>query len=366
LWWLDGQLNEVGRPNENYARELQELFTLGVFDFNGHRNYAQSDVVQAARILTGWGVNEDYKKRKIAAYFSPGRHDTGAKTLFGPVTGETDAQNLANRFSVQSNDPMAPNYSAPQTEYQILVAKIFDHIDTEGRPTAARFMARKLWKFFAYDPAVDAGTSRADLGLIDALADEFKNTPDLKSKVNNYSLKSLLRAMFLREEFYADVTRTVKGPVEYVVGSVKMLHGKLDSSELTYIGDRLSAMGQTLFNPPNVKGWDGNQAWVTSQTLLKRFEFARDIANSDASRNSHLGWNLKGYVDPTATTRQAVVDRFLTLLGPMQIDPDTNDALVSWLGATDADLQLTDPNYLDTYVRGLVNLILTLPQYHVH
>lgn len=358
LWFLDGKLNKVGRPNENYGRELQELFTLGVFDFKGNPNYSQNDVVQAARILTGWRVSEDYRLRKIASYFTASRHDSDLATMYAPVANETPLQNPANQFNVQSTDPMAADYFAPEVAYQQLVNKIFDHVDTEGRPTVARFMARKLWKFFAYDPVVDYGTSRADLTLIDDLADVFKT--------NNYSLKELLRAMFLREEFYADATQTVTGPVEYVVGSLKKVRAKFGLPEQQAVGDRLKAMGQTLFNPPNVKGWPGNQAWINTQALLKRYQFARDLSDNDTGRYSQLGWNPVTYVDKLATTRQAVVDRFLKFLGPLTVDATTNDQLVAWLGAADTDLQLSDPNYLNVYVRGLVNLILTLPHYHVH
>ena len=353
LWWLDGQLNKVGRPNENYARELQELFTLGVFDFNGNHNYSQNDVVQAARILTGWRVNEvGGRYYSINPVFTPSRHDSGSKTMFAPVAGETPLQNPANQFTAPAN------YNPATDEYKMLVDKIFDHVDTEGRPTAARFITRKLWKFFAYDPEVDYGTPRSDLTMIDELADEFKNS--------GYSLKALLRAMFLREEFYADRTRTVKGPTEYLVGSLRMLYAKFAGNELIYVGDRLKAMGQTLFDPPNVKGWDGNQAWITSQGLLKRFEFARDVASGDTSRYSLIGWYPLYFLDTKATTRQAVVDRFLKLLGPLQVDVATNTQLLAWLGATDQDMHLTDPDYVNINIRGLVNLILTLPQYHVH
>ena len=351
LWWLDGNLNKVGKPNENYARELQELFTIGVFDFNGQPNYAQDDVKQAARILTGWRFRED--KGKIIVEFRPGRHDPDPKTVYAPVPGETPNQNASNAFTTNGVTP------PPELEYALLVDKIFDHTDTEGKPTAARYIARKMWKFFAYDPQVDIATPRADLTLIDDLATAFKG--------NNYSLASLLRAMFLRDEFYADATRTVKSPTEYVIGTIRMLSGKVVRNTHNNLGsDTVASMGQDLFNPPDVFSWRGNQRWVTTQTLLKRYDFARDFAQGDKGRHSELGFNPNTYLDTNETTRAGVVDRFLKLLGPLMVDGPTKTQLINWLGATDGDMHLTDPNYVQVYVRGLVNLILTLPHYHVH
>jgi len=350
LWWLDGYLNKKGRPNENYARELQELFTLGVFDFNNQHNYAQKDVTEAARVLTGWRFRED--KGKIIVELPTYRHDTGEKFVYQSQPGET-TQNPGNLIHVPANvDPMAD-------EYTLLIDGIFNHTDTESRPTAARCIVRKLWKFFAYDPVVASDTARTDLSLIDDLADVFTS--------NNYSLAAVLNAMFLREEFYADATRTVKGPVEYVVGSLRMLRGKLAGSTRTTVGqDLLANMGQELLNPPDVFSWRGNLAWVTTQTLLQRYSFATNLAAGDKSRTSELGYNVNTFLDTDATTRAAIVDRFLTLLGLFNVDQATKDQLTLWLGPDDSALDLKNPDYVNVQVRGLLNLILTLPQYQVH
>src|SRR6185295_16316263 len=146
LWWLDGYLNKRGRPNENYGREVQELFTMGVRDFNGQNNYAQKDVAEAARILTGWRFRED--KGKIIVELSTFRHDSTEKFVYQSQPGETN-QNPANLLHVPAN------YSPNTDEHKLLVDGIFNHLDTEGRPTVARYITRKLWKFFAYDPVVD-------------------------------------------------------------------------------------------------------------------------------------------------------------------------------------------------------------------
>ena len=350
LWWLDGTLNKNGKPNENYARELQELFTLGVFDFNNQHNYAQKDVTEAARVLTGWRFRED--KGKIIVEIPSYRHDTGEKFVYQSQPGET-TQNAANLIHVPAH------YSPIEEEYTVLIDGIFNHLDTENRPTAARYIVRKLWKFFAYDPEVNAGTARTDLSLIDDLADVFV--------ANNYSLAAVLNAMFMREEFYADTTRTIKGPVEYVVGSLRMLRGKLGGSTRENVGQgTLANMGQELFNPPDVFSWRGNLSWITTQTMLQRYGFAGDLAAGDKSRNSDVGHNVNSFLDTKATTRAAVVDRFLTLLGLFNVDDATRTQLMLWLGPDDSALDLTNPDYVQVQVRGLLNLILTLPDYHVH
>ncbi len=362
LWWLDNTQNVVTKPNENYARELQELFTLGVYDFAGDRNYLQEDVKQAARILTGWSVDDDYRKRTITVAFSAGNHDGASKTMYASTP---------NAFTLPGTLPGGTVNFLGDTEYAGLVEGIFNHIDSEGHPTVARYIARKMWKFFAYDPDVDASstTGRADLALIDRLADEFKSPvedPHPTSKVGEsaaYSMHALARKMFLQEEFYQDATRTVKGPTEYVVGSLRMLRGKL--GRYVSIGDVLANQGQDLLNPPNVFSWKGNLNWVTTETLLSRYDFARDFAQSPKrDPYAHYTFDIYAYLDdppPASTTRQAVVDRFLKVLG-LAVDAAE---LVNWLGTADP-INLTDSDYVDTYVRGLLHLMLTSPQYHVH
>ncbi len=352
LWWLDGISNKKGFPNENYGRELQELFTLGVYDFAGNKNYSQNDVEQAAKILTGWRNREDHAK--LSSYFTMSRHEPGSKTIYASDAAETPNQNPTNQYLEPAN---AMDETLATTEHERLIDAIFNHVDTEGRPTVARYMARKAWKFYAYDPVVDMGTSRADLSLIDDLADAFKNS--------GYNFGELLRAIFLREEFYADSTKTVKSPVEYVVGTLRMLRGKLKGATRdNYSAGKLADMGQEIFNPPDVFSWRGNDAWITSQTMLKRCEFARDLAQNDTSTKHELGFNIFGFIDIAETTRAGVVDQLLKLLGPLPVDSMTRDELIAWLGTMDP-IDLTDTTFVDKNVRALINLILTLPQYHV-
>src|SRR5262249_50288901 len=148
-------------------------------------------------------------------------------------------------------------------------------------------------------------------------------------KNSGYSLQALLRAMFLREEFYADNTRTVKSPVEYVAGTLRMLRGKYSGDTrlaLAEGGTRFCPgtgdMGQILLDPPSVFSWKGNDTWITSQTFLARFDFARSFSGRDKKSKkdpvdsnylNELGLNVYTYLDVTENSRSAVVDRFLKL-----------------------------------------------------
>ncbi|MCX8073145.1 MAG: DUF1800 domain-containing protein [Candidatus Binatia bacterium] len=366
LWWLDGQSNSRRAPNENYARELMELFTLGVFDFAGNKNYSQADVTQAARMLTGWRIRE--VNNDVEAYFDMNRHDTGSKTIFAPDPNETPLQNPANAYT----EPASNDAPWAAEEHRRLVDAIFNHRDTEGRPTAARFLVRKLWKFYAYDPVVDVGTSREDLSLIDELADVFV--------ASGYRIPAVLRAMFLRTEFYADRTRTVKSPVEYVVGSLRMLKATrtedgrytlLDTlEELSDQGNQnkggLGQMGQTLLDPPDVFSWKGNSYWITSHALLQRAIFAARLCARrwPVNRPRDAVW-VERLLPRRAMPRAEVVNRLLLLLGPIEVDAVTHNHLVELLGPDDP-FDPRDEQNIFFRLHPLAQMILMLPQYHVH
>jgi uncharacterized protein (DUF1800 family) len=215
LIWLDQALSRRQHPNENFARESMELFTLG----EGH--YTEKDVTEAARAMTGWSldrIHEQYVYRERL-------HDDGVKTILGKV-GNFDGRDVL----------------------EIIVQQ----------PQAARFITKKLWQFFASDNPSDK--------LIDAMADEFR------SGGNNFA--PFLKTMLASEEFYAaDVMHTqIKSPVQWLVNSVRLLQRNMlppiVSTQMT------RTLGQDLLAPPNVKGWDGGLSWITTNTLLARYNQA--------------------------------------------------------------------------------------------
>lgn len=212
LIWLDQAQSRKQHPNENFARELMELFTLG----EGH--YSEQDVTEAARALTGWSYN------RISQEFAvrPVLHDTGEKMVLGR-TGNLDGYDLLKLILAQ--------------------------------PQADRFITSKLWRFFAgAEPAED---------LQSRLAAVFRSA--------DQEFKPLLRAMFLSEEFYGAnvVGNQVKSPVEWLVGSVRLLERPLPPPEAA--SSLIRFLGQDLFAPPNVKGWDGGLSWINTNSLLTRY-----------------------------------------------------------------------------------------------
>ncbi len=215
LIWLDQAQSRKEHPNENFAREVMELFALG----EGH--YTEKDVTEAARALTGFTLN-----RQAGEFdYRPFMHDNGTKTVLGK-TGNLDG-----------NDVLEIIASQPQT---------------------FRFISWKLWKFFV--------SENSDPKLIDALAAVLKK--------NDGNFKPLLRTMFRSREFYSpDVIRSqVKSPVQWLVSSVRWLEREMPPPIVA--GQIIKSMGQDLLAPPNVKGWDGGLSWITTNNLLTRYNQA--------------------------------------------------------------------------------------------
>jgi uncharacterized protein (DUF1800 family) len=222
LLWLDQAQSRKQHPNENFAREVMELFTLG----EGH--YTERDVTEAARSLTGWS----YDRARQEFVQRPLLHDAGLKTIFGQT-----------------------GYFHGEDVISLLVS----------HPQGARFITSKLWVFFAGEAPSNA--------LAEALAATFRTA--------GHNFKPLLRAIFLSEEFYAPsvIRNQVKSPVQWLVGSVRMLERPLPPP-LVCAGLTRN-LGQDLFAPPNVKGWDGGLSWITTNTLLARYNEAATLIQGD-------------------------------------------------------------------------------------
>jgi len=221
LIYLDGARSVARQPNENFARELLELFTLG----EGH--YSEADIKNAARAFTGWSVD-----RKTGAFrVNEQAHDPGEKTFLGQT----------GRFT--GDDIVA-----------ILLKQ----------PRAAELVVEKLWREFV--------SLRPDPVEVKRLAAILRS--------GNYEMKPMLRAMFLSPAFREPSTRgaLIKSPVELIVGSVHLLG--LPVPEKTPLVRMMQGLGQLPFNPPNVKGWPGGEAWITTYTLLLRQQFLRRMVEA--------------------------------------------------------------------------------------
>lgn len=222
LIYLDGAGNRVQAPNENFAREVMELFTLG------EGQYTESDVKEAARAFSGWTVDREQWR----AVFRPRLHDAGSKTVLGR-SGRFDADDVLDILLEQ--------------------------------PQSARFVSTKLWREFV-SPEPGNAAERAELERVAA-----------RLRSSGWQIAPALRELLLTEAFWAQENRAVliKSPVELVVGSLRQFDMRLaDSLPLALVTARL---GQALFAPPNVKGWPGYTAWIDSTTLLERKRFTERL-----------------------------------------------------------------------------------------
>jgi uncharacterized protein (DUF1800 family) len=220
--YLDLQQSRWEHPNENWARELMELFTVGI------GNYTEQDIREAARAFTGYRI--DFTTQQFR--FAPFQQDHGTKTFMGR-TGNLTGDDIID----------------------ILVSK----------PACAQFIGRKLWRFFVEDEP-----SRE---IVDAVASRLR--------AHNFEMRPMLREIFSSAEFYSErvMGSQIKSPVQFIVQTSKLL----DAAPPTPIAAQIAMhqMGQILFAPPNVKGWDGGKEWISTSTLLFRYNFANYLINGD-------------------------------------------------------------------------------------
>jgi len=235
LYFLDAQYNVKGAPNENFAREVMELFTMGV------GNYTENDVRECARAFTGWYFDD------LTFKVDPGKHDDGAKKFLGR-TGNFDGVEI--------------------------LKIIFE------QPVTAEFLAAKIYRFLVRDEISPA--LRRQLGTV--LRDA------------HYEVKPLLTAIFTSKDFYSAPSYGghIKGPVEHMVALMK----HLDVESMPGVPDfnqSTIALGQHLLNPPSVAGWAGGKAWITPGLLIARGNVARDTLIPDMT--GFRDWNFNAGTD---------------------------------------------------------------------
>lgn len=228
LVFLDGLRNKKGKPNENFARELLELFTLG----EGH--YSEKDVLEVARAFTGWGIHGKTQKARL----NKKQHDQGSKTIF----------NQTGKFS--SDDVLAMLLAHPRT---------------------AEFISEKFWTEFV-------SLDQPDTNYTKVWAKQFRNS--------NYDIKTLLRAVLSSDAFWANQYRgqLIKSPLDLAVGALRSLDLEDKNLPAASIVADLRKMGQDLYTPPNVKGWPGGAAWIDDTTLPVRQQFLRKLVRGSGTR----------------------------------------------------------------------------------
>ncbi len=305
LIWLDGRANRKGLPNENYGRELMELFTLGI------GNYTEKDVKEVARCFTGWNLREG------VFFFDAKQHDDGEKTVLGK-TGKLDGTDVIDLLA--------------------------------AHPATAKRLSEKLFREFI-GPTPDADT-------VKALSDEYFRS--------GYDVRSMLRVLFTSKAFLSDAAQwaRIKSPAELVIGALRAMPSIIP---VKFLPLNLRRMGQDLLAPPTVKGWDGDRAWLTTTTVINRFNFARDLAPGYNNQPSAALAPKKLVADFGIDSAEKLVDHMLQRFGPLEVAAETRARLVEYVKAPEQPKGpvFPAPQTWDGKVRGVAHLVMALPEFQL-
>ena len=240
ILWLNNAENRVGNANENWARELLELFTVG--ESSESAAYTEFDIQEAARAFTGWTSNgprqfPGSERKAWDFYYAPQWHDFDPKTVLDQV--------------IISPDPHDPEAPSSIIDGERVIDIIFE------QPQTAIFITRKLWEYFVYNDPSDQ--------IIQELAEVFRSS--------NYELKPLMRAIFTHPHFMSSKAyrAKIKSPIEFMVGAFREL-GVTDPFNIPRLSE-LFGLGQQLFIPPDVGGWTHDEGWVNTGTIIGRYNF---------------------------------------------------------------------------------------------
>ncbi|MBS4728321.1 DUF1800 domain-containing protein [Mycobacterium sp. SM1] len=315
LFWLDNPSNHKDTPNENYARELLELFTMGV------GNYTEADVKAAARAFTGWGVTPMMPQFFLGTFpgsfvYDDSDHDSGDKTFLGH----------AGAFN--GDDVIA-----------IIVRQ----------PATARFICERLYRFFVADEPDESGRA-----AIAKLAVVFKDTAG--------DLRSVLRAIFMSDHFRSEQVRyrKVKSPVELMVGTARLTgRWALPTNDVAELARNAHFMGQSLLNPPSVEGWHEGEEWIDSAGLIERINCASaEIARPEAPGVARI---LERVVDAARRESFSLLDACLEAMGSLRLSAGTRRVLADRL--TGSPLLPDNPEAVREHTLELLRVIVSTPDY---
>jgi len=359
--FLDTVRNRKAIPNENYGRELCELFTLGVFDLAGNPNYMQEDIVQIARAFTGWR----YGGSKGDPYLNEDQHDymddypaRGPKVIFQSTGG----------FGAGGRNFAASGEGEP--EIDVVTDILFDHVDSDGKNTVARRTTKRLLEFYCHGAYANPGP--AEIAVIDQIVDA--SNFDV-----SFDLKALCRAIFTHDVFFESAApvsptskKSVKWPIDYFITTLKLTGMKLKGADQYVPGvnyrssfDHMVEMGQTLLEPPTVFGWDWEGSWISSTTLLARFSFARDIVSSRGSGK----FRPEKLVDLGLSDPDDIIDAVTDALGIAdQVSVADREVFIDYLtdGGMSPTLDLEDYDVRNIKLHGLFALVMQSPAYQLH
>ncbi len=320
LVWLDGVRNVKGKPNENFARELLELFTMGI----GH--YTERDIQEAARAFTGWS----FSRVTRSFVFNRAQHDDGEKEFLGK----------RGRFNGEDIVQMAVEH-----------------------PATAVFMARKFYRLFIND--VDPVDERA----VQALAKEFTQS--------GYSVRALMRKLLLSDAFWSPLNyrRRIKSPVEFVVGALRQVGvgerlRQLDLNSgtgqravvayLRFATQWTRRIGQMLLYPPDVSGWEWGTAWISSQTMLERMRFAEFLVPNRGPLGFQTLRDLLGSEPPR--TIEGFIDRLGETLD-VPLSKETREKLQDYLQKRGGITALRGADR--SVVQGVLQIVFASPEFQM-
>jgi uncharacterized protein (DUF1800 family) len=325
LQFLNNQQNRKGKPNENFAREVMELFTLG------RGNYTEKDVKEGARSFTGWG----FDKQGQFVFRKP-THDDGEKTFLGQ-TGNFDGDQILD-----------------------IILK---------NPQTAKFITQKIYKYFVNE--------NLDNSKVDYLSARF-----FKS---NYDIAKLLEDIYTSEWFYhpQNIGNKIKSPVELLAGIRRYLPLTLDNDDAQLLFEKV--LGQILFLPPNVAGWAGGKSWIDSSTLMVRLQIPQILSSKDSidirpktdddvamgmmeEKRVKLGkkaaYSASG---ASATIEWSLVNKSFEKTARPQLSQAIVDTLLQTKGRIDASLLA---NYLnnesrESFIKSVVINVMSTPEYQL-
>jgi uncharacterized protein (DUF1800 family) len=305
--WLDTVQSKKGMPNENYARELMELFSLGI------DNYTEKDIREAARAFTGWEIKDG------KGVFNPKQHDDTEKTVLGKA-GNFQGEDIVNLCLEQKSAPY--------------------------------FLCGKLYRFLVSEMTPPTPE------LLEPLAAQFRK--------GDYDFGTLVKTVLRSNHFFsaAAYRSRIKSPVDFALGIVRGLEGKTGTTALAAV---LEELGQNVFYPLTVKGWDGGQTWLNGQTLLTRQNLTLALTSTEDARFGRR-------TDPAALAKKhgkkgpELVDFFLKLFLQGDVPAESRAKLEAYQRHAE---ELTYPVYWtkddaeDHRVRSLCRLVLTLPEFQL-
>jgi hypothetical protein len=306
--WLDTSQSKKGKPNENYARELMELFSLGI----GH--YTEQDIREAARAFTGWELTGG------KAVFNAGQHDDGEKTVLGK-TGKFKGADIVDICLEQKSAPS--------------------------------FIAGKLFRYLICE--ISAPTPE----LLEPLAAQFRKS--------DYDFGALVETVLRSNLFFSDTAyrARVKAPVDFALGIVRALEGRIGTLVLA---TDLENLGQNVFYPPSVKGWDGGPTWLNGQTLLFRQNLSLALSSTEDNRYGRR-------TDPAALVKKykklrdtETVDFFLRLFLQGDVPAASRAKLLQYVQQAHKQpvpVYWSAEDASNHRVRTLCHLVLTLPEFQL-